>query len=83
MVVKNHDGSELVYRRRWGTVEKDVEWDEYLWECVMTWPYGFCNLRLFSDNGKVTYEFDSDDIISAGEYIKNTSLYGFKISDGI
>lgn len=73
---KNCDGSELVFRRDW-QFDRTQEVDEYLWECAITWPYGYCNLRLYSNNGKVTYEFDSENMISTNEYRQNPLLYTF------
>ncbi|QTH43041.1 hypothetical protein J4772_00670 [Cohnella sp. LGH] len=75
-VAKNYDGSELVFRREW-PINKTVDTDEYLWESVISWPYGFCNLRLLSDHGKVSFEFDSNDMVPVGNFILNPERYGF------
>ncbi|TYQ14894.1 UNVERIFIED_CONTAM: hypothetical protein Cloal_1289 [Acetivibrio alkalicellulosi] len=76
IVAKNCDGSELVFRREW-QFDKGYKLDEYLWECVMSWPDGFCNLKLYSDNGNVTYEFDTKNMISVEEYINNPLVYSY------
>ncbi|EFM08675.1 hypothetical protein PaecuDRAFT_4469 [Paenibacillus curdlanolyticus YK9] len=73
---KNCDGSELRLRREW-PFEKTDRLDEYLWECVIQWPYGFCILNLFSEDGKVTFQFDTEDMVPANDYIMNPKLYGF------
>ncbi|MFC4305233.1 hypothetical protein [Cohnella boryungensis] len=75
-VVQNCDGSELVFRREW-PINKTKDTDEYLWESVILWPYGFCNLRLLSENGKVSFEFDSNDMVPAGDFILNPERYSF------
>ncbi|MCL1982495.1 MAG: hypothetical protein FWG53_05295 [Clostridiales bacterium] len=77
MVAKNHDGSKTMIRREWGHASSNSESSEYLWECVMAWPYGFCNLRL-NVNGKVEYEFDTNDAISVDAFLKNPHIYDYK-----
>ncbi|MDL2302655.1 hypothetical protein LJC58_09960 [Lachnospiraceae bacterium OttesenSCG-928-D06] len=72
----NHDGTELVFRREWGNDDYE-DCDDYTWECVITWPYGFCMLTLGSNDGEVTYEFDTDNLISAEKFRKNPVLYSF------
>jgi len=83
VVAKNHDGSELVVQRTWG--DNDLlskNYGEYLydWECVMNWPYGFCVLRLYSDKGFVTYEYDTDNVIPEDEYLVNPLQYNYNES---
>ncbi|BFT72411.1 hypothetical protein [Paenibacillus sp. P36] len=75
-VAKNCDGSDLVFIWDWQCIRTDNV-DEYLWECVISWPYGFCNLHLFSDGGKVSFEFESNNMVSARDYVMNTELYRF------
>ena len=77
IIAKNHDGTDLAIQRTWGTLDSLKDYDEYLWECVINWPYGYCNLKLICDNGFVTYEYDTDDLVSEDEYLKNPSLYDY------
>ena len=72
-IAKNSNGSNLVFKRNWQSLLKTV--DEYVWECVIEWPHGFCNLKLFSDNGEVTYEFDNKDAISLTDYLNAPQNY--------
>ncbi len=76
ILAKNLDGSVLVHKKQWTTRKSDSVSQEYFWECVFTWPYGFCNLRLFCC-GPVTFEFDIDNLIPAKEYLKSPMLYAF------
>jgi len=76
-VAKNHDGSELVFRRQWGNTDECKSVDEYLWECVIMWPYGFCNLKFYS-NGNVDFKFNTEDLIFADDYLKDPYRYTFK-----
>lgn len=73
---KNYNGSELLLKRAWPFV-KTENTEEYLWECVIQWPFGFCNLRLYCDNGKVTFQFDTGDMVTVHDFIMNPKLYGF------
>lgn len=73
----NRDGTELVFNRTWKTDESKV-YDEYLWECVIRWPYGFCILKLHSNNGTVTYEFETDHLIPASEFLRAPENYTYK-----
>ena len=75
-IAKNSDGSELCLKRSWA-YERTENLNEYLWECVLAWPYGACILNLCSDGGNVTYEFDSDQLIPVNAYVMNPSLYTF------
>lgn len=77
IAAKNQDGSDLILRRTWGIMEECNKVDEYLWECVITWPYGFCNLRLYS-KGTIIFVFDTDDMIPADDYIQNPHIYTYK-----
>lgn len=75
----NRGGSDLVLKKEW--ITGDVKnFDEYLWECVIKWPYGFCILRLRSNNGTVTYEFDTDDLVPVKEYIRSSNRYSYQLS---
>lgn len=74
---KNWDGSELAFKREWKT-DNSKTYNEYLWECVIMWPYGFSILKLNSDNGTVTYEFDSDNLASVEKFRRNPDIYSFK-----
>ncbi|MCL1975294.1 MAG: hypothetical protein FWG61_03930 [Firmicutes bacterium] len=76
LIAKNHDGSRLIHNRKW-PFKKTKGLDEYLWENNLVWPRGGCVLRLFSDNGAVTFEFDTDDMIPAEKYCMNPRRYGF------
>lgn len=71
---KNHDGTDLIFNRVWNSSNWGIE---YLWECVTIWPYGFCNLKLYSE-GEISYEFDDKDIISADEFVHNPAKYRFE-----
>ena len=73
----NRDGSELIFKQEWKIENQEKDYDEYLWESVITWPYGFCILKLKSDNGKVTYEFDANNLVSATEFRTNPQKYLF------
>ena len=77
IVAQNSDGSELVLRKQWGNVNEYKLAEKYLWECVMTWPYGFCNLMLYT-NGCVAFDFNTEDLIPVEDYLKNPHRYGFK-----
>ncbi|EFM08676.1 hypothetical protein PaecuDRAFT_4470 [Paenibacillus curdlanolyticus YK9] len=74
---KNCDGTKIILTREWPLLHTDGA-DEYLWECVINWPYGYCRLNLFSDDGKVTFLFNSDDLISENAFRTNHKLYGFR-----
>lgn len=74
---KNKDGSELTYKKQWGKQEYDDTLEEYLWECVITWPYGFCNLKI-NCNGSVSFDFDVKDLVTVKDYLKNPKLYTFQ-----
>ena len=77
IAAKNHDNSELVSRRHWGHTSEFSIVNEYIWECVMSWPYGFCNLRLYVHD-TVVFEYDTQDTVLVDSYLKNPHLYSFE-----
>lgn len=79
---KNSDGSDLIFHQSWN-MEKTQGADEYLWGCVIAWPYGYCILRLYSDDGKVEYEFDTDDAIDATEFLRDPKRYAYRETKGV
>ena len=46
-------------------------------ECVIMWPYGFCNLN-FHSNGNVDFKFNTEDLIFTDDYLKDPYRYTFK-----
>lgn len=72
---KNRDGTDLLFMREWKTVENS---NVYVWECVITYPYGFCCLKLYCDKN-VSFEFDDKNLIPLDEYLKHPSQYSFNI----
>ncbi|MFC4777151.1 hypothetical protein ACFO9Q_10195 [Paenibacillus sp. GCM10023252] len=49
---------------------------EYNFQCVSYWPYGYCELRLVS-NDPITIKIETDNIIDTASYVLNTKKYGF------
>jgi len=74
-IAKTSGGEDQVFKRTWPCATGSA--DEYLWECVISQPYGFCVLRLLSEGGKVTYEFDDKDMIPLGQYLENPKVYSY------
>jgi len=70
---KNIDGTDLIFRREWNFTCNN----EYLWECVIAWPYGFCRIEVSCDN--VSYEFDDESLIELSEYLKNSESFWKKV----
>ena len=54
--------------------------ENYLWECVVICPHGFCRLNIYAD-GKVEYEFDDINMITEREFLKNPAKYAYHISN--
>ena len=73
---KNCNGSKLEYKRDW-PFDKTGNFEYYLWECAVDWPYGGCVLELFSNGGTATFEFDDKDCIPAIDYVKNPMKYTY------
>ena len=71
---QKQDGTELVLSYQW---EPENCCQEYLWECVNMWPYGFCRLNIFS-KGRLTYEFDDMDLVMLSTYLANPKQYVFR-----
>lgn len=76
VIVKNQDGTELTFKREWGKQDSDCNLKEYLWECAISWPYGFCILKMIC-SGSVSYEFDINNLVTASAYVKNPELHKF------
>ena len=79
------DGKRIDFVKEWGYVEfdpevydyfTDTEIHRYLFENRIIWPYGGIILNLFS-KGTVNFKFDTEDLINAGDYLRNIEKYGF------
>ena len=73
-LIKRKDGSDITSERIW-LPKGNQGGDEYLWGCSIVWPYGSCELELYSDCGTVTYEFDDEDMIPYLDYLSNPLKY--------
>lgn len=72
---KNMDGTELIFRREWNYTG-DMEAYPYLWETVITWPYGSCCMSFSCES--VSYTFDDKDLVLLDDYLRQPKLYGLK-----
>lgn len=69
---KNMDGTDLVFRREWDLVNSN----SYLWECVITWPYGFCRIKISCEY--VSLEFDDDNLVALSKYLENPARFDIR-----
>lgn len=76
--VKNSDGSKVDNTRIW-PLKKNCNFDSYLWECSIEWPFAGCVLELYSESGHVAFEFDTSNMISADTYVRNPKSYAYPL----
>lgn len=71
-----YDSGGKVVERKWrrGELEKG---HNYLWECALIQPHGYCRLNIHAC-GDIKYEFDDKDMIFEKEYLKNPYQYSYK-----
>ncbi|WP_347069045.1 hypothetical protein [Flavobacterium sp. WV_118_3] len=68
--LKNKTGKQVKYKREWTLENIDNDSYEYWLDTSIYFPYGACDLKLYS-KGEVTFEFDTNDCVSGIEYITN------------
>lgn len=74
-----YDSTGKVIEKKWmrGEVKKG---NNYLWECVLIHPHGYCKLNIYAC-GHVKYEFDDKNMIFEKEFLKNPLKYSYRYSD--
>lgn len=68
--LENKKGEKVSFKRDWALENIDSDCYEYWLDTSIYFPYGACDLKLYT-KGMVTFEFDTDDCVSSIEYITN------------
>ncbi len=87
--LKKSNGDQVEFKREWNLENVDNECCEYWIDSTIYFPYGACDLKLYS-KGNVSFEFDTDDCTNYLNYInnpnRNETFFGWskdKISNSI
>ncbi|MNB93642.1 hypothetical protein D3C75_407770 [compost metagenome] len=77
---KDRRGNMLSFKREWNMNTVDNECYEYYMDTKISFPYGQCDLRLYT-KGKVLFEFDTDNCVHYHDYLLNPNrretFFGF------
>lgn len=78
--LKNKKGKEVEFHREWNLEKIDNECFEYWLDTKIYFPYGACDLKLYT-KGNVSFEFDYKDCVKGLDFITNPkrqeTFYGY------